>query len=269
MNQKTLELRTGLFAVLGAGLFAGALLLLGGGSSWLKNQNTYLARFDSVDGLIPGAKVVLSGLQVGTVNDIFIDRTSQDVSVRLAVDSKYSEWMRASTMAEISTMGVLGDKFIRLTPGSSDSELLPEGGEVQVRTGKDLSQVLNRGDQLLITLNSIAISMDRLLKGFDKGNRADQLADGLARTARNLASVSGKLDRDLDGLPLAEAVRNLNAILEKINTGKGSLGALINDPGLYDDAKALVGGANRNRIVRNLVRQTIRDGETRESGNKR
>ena len=34
---------------------------------------------------------------------------------------------------------------------------------------------------------------------------------------------------------------------------------MINDPGLYDDAKALVGQTNRNRIMRNLIRQTIKD----------
>jgi hypothetical protein len=34
---------------------------------------------------------------------------------------------------------------------------------------------------------------------------------------------------------------------------------LVNDPALYDDAKALVGEANNNRIVRNLVRQTLKE----------
>jgi hypothetical protein len=43
------------------------------------------------------------------------------------------------------------------------------------------------------------------------------------------------------------------------------MGALINDPGLYDNVKALVGQANRNRILRNLVRQTLRDSETKEA----
>jgi phospholipid/cholesterol/gamma-HCH transport system substrate-binding protein len=261
MNQRSFEFKTGLFAITGITLFAAAVMLLGGGSGLLSRRSIYFAHFDSVDGLIPGAKVVLSGLQVGTVDDITIDPKTRDVSVKLGVERKFREWIRQGTTAEISTMGVLGDKFIRLTPGNLDSPQIQDFAIIDVRTGKDFNQVLNRGDQLLITLNSIAGSMERMLKGFEKGNRADQLAEGLAATAKNLSSASAKLNRDLDDLQLKDAVKNLNSILEKINNGHGSLGALINDPSLYDDAKALVGGTNRNRIVRNLVRQTIQKAE--------
>ena len=50
----------------------------------------------------------------------------------------------------------------------------------------------------------------------------------------------------------------MNQIFEKINNGTGTIGALVNDPGLYDEVKALFGGANRNRVIRNLVRQTVK-----------
>ncbi|MBU6376466.1 MAG: MCE family protein [Bdellovibrionales bacterium] len=262
MNQKGLEFKAGLFTVGGIALFISALMVLGGGPSWFKRQQTYFAHFDSVDGLIPGAKVVLSGLQVGTVDDIFIDREARSISVKITVEQKYQDWMRQGATAAIATMGVLGDKFIRLTPGKVDGELLANNATIEVHDSKDFNQVLNRGDQLLVTLNSIAGSMERLLKGFEKGNRTDQLAEGLTSTVKNLAAASSKINKQLEDIQLKEAVKNLNSILEKINNGQGTLGALINDPGLYDDAKALVGGANRSRIVRNMVRQTIQKSET-------
>jgi len=83
----------------------------------------------------------------------------------------------------------------------------------------------------------------------------------MASTAKNLAGVSDKLNRD----ELRSAMRNLNSILEKINNGSGTLGALVNDPGLYDDVKLFVGGANRNRVVRNLVRETIKKSDEAEA----
>ena len=89
MNQKAHEFKAGIFAVAGAALFASALLLLGGGSSLFTRQQIYFAHFSSVDGLIPGAKVVLSGLQVGTVDDISIDPETRDVSVKLALARKH------------------------------------------------------------------------------------------------------------------------------------------------------------------------------------
>jgi phospholipid/cholesterol/gamma-HCH transport system substrate-binding protein len=69
----------------------------------------------------------------------------------------------------------------------------------------------------------------------------------------------------MDDLKLKKIVKNLESITEKINTGNGTLGALVNDPGLYDNVKALVGQTNRNRILRNLVRQTLRESEGKEA----
>ncbi len=74
-----------------------------------------------------------------------------------------------------------------------------------------------------------------------------------------MGELSAKLNDEVNQLKIKSAINHLNSILEKIDQGKGSIGAFINDPGLYDDAKALVGQVNRNRIMRNLIRQTIKD----------
>ena len=91
----------------------------------------------------------------------------------------------------------------------------------------------------------------------------------MATSAKNLAQATEKLDKEMDNVKLKRILSNIEQITEKINGGTGTVGALINDPGLYDNAKALVGEANRNRIVRNLVRQTIRrsDEEAADSDN--
>ena len=262
MRKPGSELRAGLFVLTGLLLFAVALLTLGGNSRLFHRTSHYFAHFYSVDGLMIGAKVVLSGIQVGTVDDIFIDNRTQDVSVKLSVHDRFKQWIQQESTAEMATMGVLGDKFIRLTRGTRESPLLPEGAVIPTGSTKDLSQVLNKGDALLVTLNSIAGGLEKLVKGFEKGNRSERFADGMAMSSERLAMVSEKLNKELDRMQLADAVRNLNSILQKINDGHGTLGALINDPALYDDAKALVGGANRSRIVRNMVRQTIKKADT-------
>ena len=61
---------------------------------------------------------------------------------------------------------------------------------------------------------------------------------------------------------MSSAAKHLQGVLDKIDSGNGTVGALINDPGLYDDFRALMGGANRNRVIRNLVRDTIRGNPT-------
>jgi len=51
-----------------------------------------------------------------------------------------------------------------------------------------------------------------------------------------------------------EAGARLNAILGKVDDGDGTLGLLVNDPSLYHEMKALLGGAQRSLVVRSLIR---------------
>jgi phospholipid/cholesterol/gamma-HCH transport system substrate-binding protein len=255
------EIKVGLFVTIGIGLIMLAILVLGSTENLLARQARYITFFPSVEGLSLGAKVVLGGIGVGVIEDIDLDNEKRSIRVKYTIASKYAEWIRADSQAEIATQGVLGDKYIAISMGSIDQTKIEAGGEIQGKAGKDLSQFLSKGDQLMINLNSISSNLDKIIKNLESGGRSEMLFKGLADTAKNLASVSDKLNKGLEEQQLKAAVRNMNSILSKINNGTGTLGALVNDPGLYDDAKALLGGANRNRIVRNLVRQTVRKGD--------
>ncbi len=255
------EIKVGLFVTIGIGLVMLAILVLGSTENLLTRQSRYVTFFPSVEGLSIGAKVVLGGIGVGVVEDIDLDNEKRQIKVKYTIASKYAEWIRGDSQAEISTQGVLGDKYIAINTGSTDQAKIEPGGEIPGRAGKDISQFLSKGDQLMVNLNSIAVNLDKIIKNLETGGRSEMLFKGLAETARNLASVSDKLNKGIEDQQMKSAVRNLNSILGKINNGTGTLGALVNDPGLYDDAKALLGGANRNRIVRNLVRQTVRKGD--------
>lgn len=255
------ELKVGLFVTIGVALVAVAILLLGSTESLLSRKNHYHSHMPTAEGLIPGAKVVLDGIPVGTVDTIKFDGDTRDVDVRFSVESGAAKWVRGDSMMEIMTQGVLGDKFVSITPGSQDQTAINDEGQVPYRASKDLTQFLSKGDQLLLTLNSIATDLDRILHAFERENRAETFFQNMATSSRNFALLTDKMNKQLDGMQLHSAIRNLNGILEKINNGTGSLGALVNDPALYDNVKSLVGGANRNRIIRNLVRKTVESGE--------
>ncbi|WP_373048510.1 MlaD family protein [Vulgatibacter sp.] len=59
------------------------------------------------------------------------------------------------------------------------------------------------------------------------------------------------------GEELAAAARDMRLVVAKIKEGDGSLGALINDPTVYEDLKGILGNVKRNRILRELVRYSI------------
>ncbi len=259
------EIKVGLFVTLGLGLISLSVLLLGGSNSLFSSKNHYHVHLANVEGLIPGAKVVVGGVQVGSVSTIDFDPERKDVKLTLEVNRNQSAWVKTDSAIEILTQGMLGDKFVSITRGSEDKAALPEGSELPYRPSSGITQFLTKSDQLLVSLQGIAGSVDRILKGFEARGRSEAVFENLALASKHLSAASEKLNTELTDLHLKAASKNLNAILEKVNSGQGTLGALVNDPGLYDDVRALTGGANRNRVMRNLVRQTIKKSEESEA----
>ncbi|NDG83565.1 MAG: MCE family protein [Proteobacteria bacterium] len=258
-DEKRMELRVGMFVLAGLAITMISIIVLGGKQSVFTSVNHYRTHFERVDGLVHGAKVTLGGLQVGSVSRISFDSGAREMLVEFSVERDYTTYVRKDSNVEVVTQGVLGDKYLSLNPGDPGQPLIDDLGEVPQGKSKDLSQILSSSDQLMQRLTSTAENLDRILTAFNKGNRADAFFQSLAATSKNMSEVTAKLNDELNQMKLKNTVNHLNSILEKIDQGRGSMGAFINDPALYDDAKALVGQVNRNRIMRNLIRQTIRD----------
>lgn len=258
-SEKKLEMKVGMFVMIGLALVMGAILILGGKQSIFTRVNHYTVHFPKVDGLVSGAKVGLGGLQIGTVSNVTFDGASRDVKAEFSVERKYANYIRRDSTVEIVTQGVLGDKYLSVNSGNPAEPVIENGGEVPVGASKDLSQLVGTSEKLMQQITVTTENIDRILVAFNRGNRADQIFQGLAATSKNMGEISAKLNDEFNQLKIKNAINHLNSILEKIDQGKGSVGAFINDPGLYDDAKALVGQVNRNRIMRNLIRSTIKD----------
>ena len=63
---------------------------------------------------------------------------------------------------------------------------------------------------------------------------------------------------------LTDASADLRDMIQEIEQGKGTIGALIKDPSVYEDVKTFLGGAQRNKILKSYVRDTIRKNERSE-----
>ncbi len=259
-KQLETEIKVGLFVSAGLALTMLAILVIGGNQSFLSSKNRFNAHFNNVDGLISGARVVMGGVNVGTIDSIEFDQTTRDVKVQFSVSKESSSWIRKDSTVEIATQGVLGDKYLILHSGQEGEPQLPALSTILTRPSRDITNLFSKSDQLLVNLTSISTSLDRILKNFDQDNRSETFFKSLAATAKNLNQISEKMNTQLTDIQFKQAVGHLNQILEKVNNGTGTLGALVNDASLYDQTKALLGGANRNRLIRNLVRQSVKSG---------
>jgi phospholipid/cholesterol/gamma-HCH transport system substrate-binding protein len=84
------------------------------------------AVFDNVSGLKVGASVELAGVDVGRVEKIAI---TPDDRARVVLKLEPGLVLKSDTIASIRTKGIIGDKFIKLSMGSSE-KTIPPGGKI-------------------------------------------------------------------------------------------------------------------------------------------
>ena len=127
MKRWNIEITVGLFVVLGLCALGYLSIKLGqlpiGGSSTYK----VTARFSSVTGLQRGAAVEIAGVRVGRVERIDL-MDDYDAVVTLRLDSKIQ--LQDDAIVSIKTQGLIGEKYLRITPGASD-RLIAAGGRIR------------------------------------------------------------------------------------------------------------------------------------------
>ena len=126
MKQFNLEVIVGLFVILG--LCALAYLSVRLGQLQIGQGNTYdlTAVFPTVAGLREGATVEIAGVQVGRVQEIKL--TDYAAAVTLRIDKQVQ--LQEDAIASIRTRGLIGEKYVRVSPGGSD-RLLTAGDRLR------------------------------------------------------------------------------------------------------------------------------------------
>lgn len=123
-KSRTLNLGTGLFVLLGfAALFFLTTQTTSRGISFGNAPHfDVTAKFDNIGDLKVGAPVSISGVEVGRVTKIEFDSKAYKAVVSLRLDAKYNQ-IPSDSDASIFTQGLLGGKFIGLSPGGAETFL--------------------------------------------------------------------------------------------------------------------------------------------------
>ena len=85
------------------------------------------AVFSRIGGLARGSDVRVSGIKVGTVVDHALDPVTFDAVVTLSISPEFK--LPSDTKASITSEGLLGEKYVRLEPGTT-GEMIADGGEI-------------------------------------------------------------------------------------------------------------------------------------------
>ena len=100
------------------------------------------ARFDRIDGIREGSDVRMSGVRIGTVTGQALDPQTYLAVVTMSIDPAIR--LPLDTSASINAEGLLGEKYLALSPGG-DEEMIPRGGEIEITQGSvDLMSLIGQ-----------------------------------------------------------------------------------------------------------------------------
>jgi phospholipid/cholesterol/gamma-HCH transport system substrate-binding protein len=143
---RSLEIGTGLFVLLGfAALFFLTTQLPASGLKLGRAKAGYhvSAEFDNIGDLKVGSPVTMSGVTMGEVTGIRFDAKQFKALVSLRMDPQFNQ-IPDDSFASIQTQGLLGGKYIGLSPGGSDS-YLKEGSRIdQTQSALVLENLINK-----------------------------------------------------------------------------------------------------------------------------
>lgn len=142
MKKTSVETAVGVFVMIG--LISVAYMTIKLGKMEWFGEGYYLldARFDSVSGLKTGAQVDMAGVEIGQVADIRLDNERKVAVVQLKI--REGIMLTDDVIASVKTSGLIGDKYIRLTPGGSDRILKPGGMIIDTESALDIEELVSK-----------------------------------------------------------------------------------------------------------------------------
>ena len=248
----------------------GSLWLARGGLS--KGYPLY-AKFPWGAGLKQGQPVLLVGVNVGYVDQVDLHQDGILVTT-LRIQNHYK--VPVTSKAAVVPNGIFGDQAVALTPSRPDPRSFKDSDTVPIGPSTPgIAELTSKADSVMRSVNAVTSALEHemvaaggirdLRSTITATNRlvtdfaviADEQSRQLSATMTSLRRATGAIDpAKVDSTvknfrtasanlaetsaQLKETSGKLDAILAKVDSGPGSAAKLLNDPGAYNDVRALL-----------------------------
>ncbi len=142
MKKSSIETSVGIFMFIGI-ICIGYLTVHLGNLDLIRSDHYQLrARFQSVSGLKAGSSVEMAGVQIGTIQAITLDHEKRLAIVTMNIKNDIK--LEDDVIASIKTAGLIGDKYIMISPGGSDVILKPGDIIIETESAVDLEDLISK-----------------------------------------------------------------------------------------------------------------------------
>jgi len=218
MNRFSLEVKVGIVVSITVVLIIMFLFFLGQYNPFTKSYRID-ALYNFAGGIELGSAVRVAGVKVGKVDQVKFFEVGHKfkgepvaISLRLLIDRRAKHMIRKDSRFFITNAGIIGEKYIEITPGSPKSPMLENGAMVRGIDPPRLDELIAEGykmfDQLSRRLESMSDEDKQKLRS---------LFDNLVTLSANLSEF-GEKSSQLVALvsETRKLVDNLNALLNPV-----------------------------------------------------
>lgn len=260
---------SGFFIVILAVLAMVSVFFISGENSIFTSRIQLNSIVTNAENLKTGAAVQLKGIQVGSVSSVeFIN--VDELKITLGIDQQYQKWIRQDSYVALKTQGVLGDMFIEILGGSSDSKMIEDGQKLSVEEGPSIDKFIGQGEDILMVAGRVLARLDTILASVE-GKKISTILDNLETSSRSTKKVMATLENQNLGetvsnlnkasIGLQRSLGNVEKLTNRIEQGPGTLHSLIYDRSVHDDLKSILGGTKRNQVLQFFIRESIKSNE--------
>ncbi len=238
------QARLGLIVLGGVLAFMLALFVLANRSFLLSDTYRVSAEFNDVGGLLPGATVQYQGIGVGRVELIELPSLpGGPITVGMAIREDARDLVRQDSRALIQTEGLVGNMMVVLTGGTSSEPIIAEGGTITGVDPFNFTAVTDRLFESVARFDSVTVAFTGIMGDVRRGEGTlgaflydDRLYEESVLTAQETRTALRSLTQEADALVAiaTDASGGINEIIQKVNTGDGTMARFLNDDAIYD-----------------------------------
>jgi phospholipid/cholesterol/gamma-HCH transport system substrate-binding protein len=197
------KIRLGAFVAIGLSLFVMAIFIIGKQKNLFNPVFKLTSTFYNVSGLQVGNNIRFSGINVGTVDNIRIINDST-VRVDMLIRKEVHPFIKSDCEVAIGSEGLIGDRLLIITQGSTDAPLAKEGQLLASNEPVETDAIMA---SLQVTAGNVEVITDQLAEimyKINKGNgtlgrliQDSTIAENLNQTIVNLKTSSKGLDDNM------------------------------------------------------------------------